>query len=290
VAVAEEQNVTRAAARLHVSQPPLSRQIQDLESELGFGLFERTARSIRLTPAGEVFLKEARAVLRRAEDAVRAARAVAVGPGGDFHLGYAPSPTAEMMPAVLRSFEKSAPGWRTVLHDLTTPEMIAGLRDGRLHAALMVKPPRSASSGVVFEPLRNFPIIVAVPPGHPFARRSSVPMREAIEQPLVVYSRADFPDFYLMLRRMSGPRSKRLRIAEECDGVTSLIAAIESGKGITLIASSLAHTAGKRLRYVLLDPPPAPAVVGVAYRAGKLDATRRAFIEAGRVATKAKQA
>jgi DNA-binding transcriptional LysR family regulator len=287
VAVAEEQNVTRAAARLHVSQPPLSRQIQDLEAELGFDLFERSARAIRLTPAGKVFLKEARDVLRRVEDAVAAARAVAAGAGGDFHLGYAPSPTAEIMPAVLRSFGKNAPGWRTVLHDMATPEMIAGLRDGRLQAALMVKPPRPSSSGIVFEPLRRFPIVVAVPPGHSLARRPTVTMADALAQPQVVYSREEFPDFHQMLRQMAGPLVKRLRIAEECDGVMSLIAAIESGKGVALIANSLAHTAGKRLRYVPVDPPPAPAVVGVAYRAGKLDATRRAFLEAARGAAKA---
>src|SRR5215475_8386666 len=101
VAVAEEQNVTRAAARLRVSQPPLSRQIRDLEEELGVTLFARSAKSVRLTEEGRLFLGEARAVLQRADEAVRTVRAMAGGTAGELLLGYAPSPTVEILPPLL---------------------------------------------------------------------------------------------------------------------------------------------------------------------------------------------
>ena len=104
IGVAEEENVSRAALKLHVSQPALSRQIRDLEDELGFQLLERSAKSVRLTEAGRVFLVEARAVLQRAEDAVKTARAIATG-GGELHVGYAPSLTARILPATLRAFQ-----------------------------------------------------------------------------------------------------------------------------------------------------------------------------------------
>lgn len=87
VAVAEEENVSRAALRLHVSQPSLSRQIRDLEDELGFELLERTAKSIRLTDAGRTFLTESREVLRRVEKAVAAARRIATGQTNEVHVG-----------------------------------------------------------------------------------------------------------------------------------------------------------------------------------------------------------
>src|SRR5579859_2406052 len=96
VAVAEEQNVSRAAKRLNVSQPPLSRQIRDLENELGVALFDRGARSVRLTEAGRIFLTEARTILRGAEGAVEMVKDVAGGKRGEIHVGYAPSLTVEL--------------------------------------------------------------------------------------------------------------------------------------------------------------------------------------------------
>src|SRR3984885_12178882 len=116
-AVGEEQNVTWAAARLHVSQPPLSRQIRDLEEELGVELFKRTAKSLELTEAGKIFLNEARAVLLRAEEAVQAVRSVAKGARGQVRVGYAPSLTVEILPRALKLFEQEHPGARVTLLD-----------------------------------------------------------------------------------------------------------------------------------------------------------------------------
>src|SRR5438105_9999631 len=109
VAVAEMENVSRAALKLHVSQPGLCRQIRDLEDELGFLLLQRSAKSVRLTEAGRAFLIEARAVLQRADDAVKAARAIATGGRGELHVGYAPSLTARILPPTLRAFHADLP-------------------------------------------------------------------------------------------------------------------------------------------------------------------------------------
>src|SRR5205823_12575992 len=124
VAVAEEENVTRAAERLHVSQPPLSRQSRDLEEELGVTLFERSAKSVRLTDAGRVFLNEARAVLERAEEATRAVKAISSGSSGELHVGFAPSLAVDILPRALRQFQIEAPGIRVQLHDMSTEEML----------------------------------------------------------------------------------------------------------------------------------------------------------------------
>src|SRR5258706_16358160 len=104
VAVAEMENVTRAATKLHVSQPALSRQIHDLEDEIGFPLLERSAKSVRLTEAGRTFLTEARAVLQRAEEAGGPARAKAGGGSGEIQVGYAPARTGRILPQGLRGF------------------------------------------------------------------------------------------------------------------------------------------------------------------------------------------
>src|SRR5271166_4501101 len=109
VAVAEEENVSRAALKLHVSQPGISRQIRDLEDEIGFQLFERSAKSVRLTAAGSVFLGKARAVLQRANEAVERARAVDGGTSGEINIGYAPSLTVQILPQALRKFQDQFP-------------------------------------------------------------------------------------------------------------------------------------------------------------------------------------
>ena len=98
VAVAELENVSRAALKLHVSQPALSSQIRDLEDDVGFNLLERTAKSVRLTDAGRAFLTEARAVLQHADEAVKKARAVANAEPTEIHVGYSPTPVAEILP------------------------------------------------------------------------------------------------------------------------------------------------------------------------------------------------
>src|SRR5580704_10721748 len=157
-AVAEEQNVTRAAARLHVSQPPVSRQIRDLEQELGVQLFKRTAKSIELTEAGKIFLTEARAVLLRTDEAVQTVRSIASGSRGQVRVGYAPSLTVEILPKALKIFEQAHPGTRVALHDCSTEEYGRKLLERKLDIALGVPPAGPMWRGVIFEKLATYPI------------------------------------------------------------------------------------------------------------------------------------
>ncbi|MFO1447482.1 MAG: LysR family transcriptional regulator [Opitutaceae bacterium] len=279
VAVAEEENVTRAAARLHVSQPPLTRQIHDLEDELGFALFDRTGKAVRLTDAGRVFLDEVRTVLARIDSAVTAARTVAEGVGGELHVGYAPSPTAGFLPEALRAFQRRAPGVRVTLHDQTSPEMLAGLREGRLHAALIMEPPRAAAPGIVFEPVRSHAMVVAVPPAHRFARKRGLTVADVVREPIVVLARNEYPDYHALLGRVLGRRFKEMRIGAECDSGMSLIAAVEAGKGVAFVVAGLSEIAGRRLRFVALAPPLLRGTVGIAYRPEALTVLARTFLE-----------
>src|SRR3954451_18894569 len=151
VGVAEAENVSRAALKLHVSQPGLSRQIRDLEDELGFLLLERSAKSVRLTDAGRTFLTEARAVLQRADDAVKTAKAIAIGADGELHVGYAPSLTARILPPTLRAFQAEMPNVRVRLHDFSTEEMLEGLQNKKLQIAFVVRLTPALLRGLQFE-------------------------------------------------------------------------------------------------------------------------------------------
>ena len=265
IGVAEEENVSRAALKLHVSQPALSRQIRDLEDELGFLLLERSAKSVRLTEAGRAFLTEARAVLERAEDAVKAARAIATGRSGELHVGYAPSLTARILPPTLRAFQTELPNVRVRLHDFSTEEMLAGLRDGKLQIAFVVRLTPALLRGLRFEELIRDPICLAVAPKHPLAGRRSVTLAEVAREPLITYSRKDYPDAHEHLAAMFAAIKSKPRIAEEHDSVSSLIAAVEAGNGVAIATQSLTCTAGPRLRLIPFWPALSPLLVGAAW-------------------------
>jgi DNA-binding transcriptional LysR family regulator len=128
VAVAEEQNVSRAANRLHVSQPPLSRQIRDLETEMGIALFERSAKAIRLTEAGQIFHSEARAALQRVDDAVAFTKAVAHRKRHQVRVGHSASATIKILFRALRAFQRTNPHVKVELRVMSTEDMLRALR------------------------------------------------------------------------------------------------------------------------------------------------------------------
>jgi DNA-binding transcriptional LysR family regulator len=282
VAVAEAENVSRAALKLHVSQPGVSRQIRDLEDEIGFQLFARGAKSVKLTEAGKTFLAEARAVLQRADDAVKTARAVAGQTGGELHVGYAPSPTARLLPQALRAFQAALPGARVKLHDLSTEEMLAGLREGKLQIAFIVRPTPAMLRGLHFEELTRDALCLAAAPKHPLARRRAVTLAEIAREPLIAYSRKDYPEVHEHLAALFARVKSKPRILEEHDGVTSLIAAVEAGAGVAVTPQTLACTAGTRLKLVPISPALEPIIVGVAWTKAGLTAAAERFLQCAR--------
>ena len=270
LAVAEVQNFTKASQRLRVAQPALGRQVNDLEDELGVKLLERSPRGAMLTSAGEAFVPEARAVLQRADEAARVAKAFAQGERGELHLGYAPSPTVELLPRILHAYQNEAPSVRVVLHDMTTGEMLRGLESGNLQVALMVKASGKPPRRLMFEELCRYPICVAMAKANPLARARSLALRELNAQRLVVYSLEDYPEYHELLSGLFQSFGGVPPIAEEHDSATSLIAAVEASRGVAIVPSSLACLAGPRLKLVEVSPAPEPLVVGVAYEPKRL--------------------
>src|SRR6266850_682829 len=285
VGVAEEENVSRAALKLHVSQPALSRQVRDLEEELGFALLERSAKSVRLTEAGRMFLGEARAVLQRAEDAVKAARVIASGGAGELHVGYAPSLTARILPPTLRAFHAELPDVRVKLHDLSTEEMLAGLREGKLQIAFVVRLTSALLRGLQFEELARDPMCLAVTPKHPLAARRSVTLTEIATEPLITYNRKDYPDAYENLENMFAVIKSKPHIAEEHDSVSSLIAAVEAGNGVAIAPESLSCTAGPRLKLIPFSPALEPLVIGAAWSKAGLNPAAERFLKCAKKTT-----
>ena len=266
IAVAEEQNVTHAAARLNVSQPSLSRQIRDLEEALGVALFERTAKAIRLTHAGRLFLDEARAVLRRADEAVLAVKAAAHGDRGELRVGYAPFLTMEIVPRALRNFQESHPGVQVKLCDLSTQEMAGGLRERTLDIALLVDVAASVLPDCEFVELRSYSVRAAVSSTHRLARLRKIGPSQLASEKLIAFKRADYPEYDSWLASMFSPLGRTPMIAEEHDGATSLIASVEAGRGVALVADPFKGFVGPRVKLIPFSA--APLVVGAAFLKG----------------------
>jgi DNA-binding transcriptional LysR family regulator len=281
-AVGETQNVSLAARKLHLSQPALSRQVHDLEEELGFSLLVRNAKSVRLTDAGRVFLKETAAILERVEQGVRAARAVAVGATGELHVGYAPSLTVEILPRALRRFRKEFPRCNVLLHDLSTEEMVRRLREEKIHLAFTVPGPASQRRGLHFHELARYALCLAVPLDHRLARARSVSIATIVREPFIIYDRTDYPEYHAGMETVFGPSRGPLHIVEECDSVTSLIAAVEAGRGVALAPSALACLAGPRLKLIPIKPAPAEIIVGALTRAGAASPAAQSFVAAAK--------
>ena len=171
-----------------------------------------------------------------------------------------------ILPRALRAFQSKFPRARVSLHDLSTEEMLAGLRAGKLHVALMVQPARKMLRGLQFRELARYPICAALPPNHPLARSKTVSFEQLAREPLIAYSRHDYPEYHEMLEQLFG--KQKPRIIEEHDGVTSIIAAVESGRGIALVPQCVQSLAGPRVTVVPLEPAPEPIPVGAAWKDG----------------------
>jgi DNA-binding transcriptional LysR family regulator len=175
VTTAEEMHFTRAAARLHIGQPPLSQQIRDLEREIGVQLFLRLGRRIELTEAGQAFLKDARALLESAERAKASAQQYARGERGSVRIGF--NSSASFHPFVSETISRyrvTHPNVQLALTEKTTSALLGDLRDGRLDAAFL-RPTASETVGLRTEHLLEEPMMIALPLGHALANRPRLP-------------------------------------------------------------------------------------------------------------------
>jgi DNA-binding transcriptional LysR family regulator len=288
VAVAEMENVSRAALKLHVSQPALSRQIRDLEDEIGFCLLERTAKSVRLTEAGRAFLDDARALLQNADEAVTKARAVASAEPSELHVGHS-TPFAEILPKILRAFQRAMPNVHVRLHNWSYEAIFDGVRDGRLQLALIARPPKASSlRDVRYEELFHERVCLAVAPNHPFARRRSVPLTDAVCEPFIALTREGYPVYYDYLLAIFAPVKQKPRVVEEHDSYSGVLSAVEAGTGVAIGVDVFGYSFGNRVKLLRLTPEPKPIALCIAARKEKLSLAAEKFWQCAREAAASK--
>lgn len=255
VAVAEELHFGRAAQRLAMTQPPLSRQVQLLEHALGARLLERSSRAVRLTPAGRSFLPEARRILRLADSAARLASRVAAGKTGLLKIGFTASTAYAFLPRLVQACRAAAPEVELSLREMVSGEQLDALAAGLLDIGLL-RPP-VLRPGLRAELLGAEALLLAVPQEHPLAGRASVPIAALDGEPFINYAPFESRYFHDLLQRAFAAARIRPRDVQFLSQIHSILAMVRAGLGLAIVPRAAAHLrfAGVALRPLSLAAP-----------------------------------
>ena len=249
VAVAEEQHFGRAAARVHLSQSALSRQIQRLEADLEVQLLDRTQRQAQLTAAGRAFLRDAREVLRWTVRARNAAKAAADGRAGTLRLGFVSSAAVEVLPRLLNAFRIGAPDATVHLVERYPDEILEALRAREIDFGIS-RGPFIHTDGLVVQDLEAEPLVVLMPLGHRLVARDAIPLLELATEPFVLPPRANARGYLESIYALCTSVGFVPSIAEEAEPMATLVALVAAGLGITLAPASV----GAHARSVAVRP------------------------------------
>lgn len=241
MAVAEELSFAKAATRLHLSQPPLSRHIQKLEARLGVMLLHRNTRTVELTASGVVFLEDARFLLRHLDRAVDTVQRVTSEGAEVLNIGFVGAMLEEDMIEVLRGFRARHPRCQVRLHDMSGPELVAALGDRLIDGAFVgANPPRLPRElKTVLWKKDGFTVAVSV--DHPLAKRKAVDLSDLIEESWVVIARGSAPTFHRHFLQLCSETGFRPRIVQESPRMAAILAMVATGGMITMLYESTAR-------------------------------------------------
>jgi DNA-binding transcriptional LysR family regulator len=254
VALAEELHFGRAARRLAMSQPPLSLAIRQLEEELGAALFTRTSRQVQLTAAGALLLREARALLRRAEDTRALVRAVAEGQRGRLRLGITGSMLFRGLPDLLRGFEAATPEIEVLLQEMNSMEQIEALRQDQLDLGFIHG--RGVPAGLGGFRFHSEPFVACVPVTHAHARPRMLKLTRLRDEDFVLFAQAASPDYYQAVITTCLASGFMPRIRHEVRHWLTVVSCVASGLGVALVPRSVARSSLAGAAFVKLAESP----------------------------------
>jgi DNA-binding transcriptional LysR family regulator len=290
VAVAEELSFTRAALRLHLSQPPLSQQIQALEQDLGVRLLERTKRHVALTEPGRIFLEQARQILAKADEARSEVTAAAAGYSGQLRLAYTVSVSFHpALPQALLHYGQTAPNVRLKLSEMYTEPQFAALLAGEIDVGFVRDEPVHAvdARDLRFDVIDREPLLLALPAGHSLAKRSSLRLAEVAVDAFVSQPREIAATLYDRLVTLAATAGFQPTIAQHAQQINGLLALVAAGLGLALVPASMRTVQLAGVSYVALEDSDAYLLLAVASRAGDRSPALQQFLAtvAGTVAT-----
>lgn len=239
LAVAENLSFSRAAARLHIAQPALSRAVQQLEHFLGVKLLARTRRSVELTPAGAVLLNESRLLLQRVDEMERRVRRTAAGEEGELRLGYIGPPTQSFLGSIVKEFRRRYPRVTVVLEERTPERVWEMVARGRLTVGLTRPVPPHHASGLQTLVLRKEALLAALPEDHHLAKRPKLNWRELASEQLVVLSRREGVSLHDAVLAACRQASFTPEIVHTPSLISTVLSYVEAGAGIGIVSESI---------------------------------------------------
>jgi len=288
VSVADARNFTRAAEQLNIAQSPLSRQIQQLEKEIGVQLLTRTTRSVALTYAGEVFLERARAVLESASAAAEDARKASRGELGALTVGFTGSATYELLPAILRTYSDRYPDVNLdVRSDLVTPQQTEQLLDGRLQVGLLRTP--ATAPGLAVETIRREHVMVVLASRHPATVNREIDLADLRDEWFVAPPNNPPSTMYTLMRDACEAAGFTPRVRQVVAGSSALVALVAADMGVALVPASLRHL---RIDGATFRPMRAPQIttgLALAYRDVDVSPLVRGFLEVTRMVVRSRE-
>jgi DNA-binding transcriptional LysR family regulator len=266
VTVAEELNISRAAARLRISQPAISRQIKDLESEVGVALFRREANGLKLTPAGQSFVAHAKDILRRSSDSLMAMTPFKGGATESITIGYISTAIPSFLAQGLRTFAERHPNVAVNLHEMAPKPQINALRQGKLDLAFLGNPCPELKTEFTVTIVKRLPLAIAVPDHHILALRKKVSLDEFKGDDFIGLDEEQFPGRNEFICETAQAAGFTPRIKQKADSLASMLAIVASGKGVALVPNDLEFLPHTKAAIIPLKNCPARIQWAVASR------------------------
>lgn len=286
-AVAEQLHFGRAAASLHISQPPLSRAIRALEEQLGVTLFVRTRRRVELTPAGERLLEEVRRTLAQLERVTAELRGMASGERGRLRIGFVSlADYSGVLPGLLKAYKATRPAVRLSLREMLSPEQSAALAAGELDFGLLL-PPVAEAEALEHLVVQRERFVAALPARHRLAAaRGPLAMSELAGESFVMVPREIAPGLYDIVTGLAARAGFSLNVAQEAIQMQTVVSLVSSGLGAAVVPGSVANLGRRGVVYRKLADRHPTLELWLAWRRGSGGAAAGEFIAQARSLSK----
>jgi DNA-binding transcriptional LysR family regulator len=264
VTVAAERSFSRASEKLNIAQPPLSRQIQQLEEEIGVQLLHR-GRPLTLTESGRYFFEQARQVLQRTDAIQAVTRRIGTGKRRQFSIGFIESTLNEQLPELIRRLRLTTPDVEIALLDLTTLEQTRALKEGRIDIGFGRL--RYDDDAITRRVIREEKLSVVIPRGHILSRRKGpIKLKHTAGLPLILYPNAPRPSYADQVLSFYRDRGMEPNVAFEVRQPWTALGLVAAGVGITLVPSSVSRLGRDDVEYLNLDEPEISSPIVMSYR------------------------